>query len=108
MNIQASSAIDCSDGLAKSLYFICEMSNVGIDIEEIDCNDWVSSVAKQNDIKITDLVLYSGEELGIIFTSARNLDATHNLQRIGKIVVGEIVRFQGKKVEQKGWDHFDH
>lgn len=106
LGMQASSAIDCSDGLAKSLYFICEMSKVGINLDELESNEWVKSIAANNEIDILDLILYGGEELGIIFTSSSKIDLGKNLKRIGKIVQGEDVTFQGKNIENRGWDHF--
>lgn len=107
LGIKASSAIDCSDGLAKSLYLICEMSKVGMEIDEIERNDWVNTIAKDNDINTMDLVFHGGEELGIIFTSIVEIEPTKNLRRIGKVVSGNIVKYKGKKVENRGWDHFN-
>lgn len=108
LGTNASSAIDCSDGLAKSLYLICEMSKVGIEIDEIKCNSWVNSIATNNDINTMDLVFHGGEELGIIFTSTDYLDSTKNLQRIGKVVSGDVVKYRGINIENRGWDHFNN
>jgi thiamine monophosphate kinase len=84
------------------------MSKVGIEINEIKCNSWVNSIATNNDINTMDLVFHGGEELGIIFTSTDYLDSTKNLQRIGKVVSGDVVKYRGIKVENRGWDHFNN
>ena len=108
LGTKAASAIDCSDGLAKSLYFICEMSKVGMEIDEIYCDDWINSIAKDNDIDIVELIFHGGEELGILFTYGGNIDPTQNLRRIGKVVPGELVKYKGKQIDNRGWDHFNH
>ncbi len=106
LNYQATSAIDCSDGLASSLYQISIMSNVGFEINKISVNNWVQEIAEVNGINVTDLIFYGGEELGILFTSAHEYEETKDLIRLGKVTDRNEVKYNNQIIENKGWQHF--
>jgi thiamine-monophosphate kinase len=101
------SAIDCSDGLARSLHLLSRKSQVGIELHNLELgSDWARDVSKVNKIKDTDLILYGGEELGIIFT----LPETEK-RPVGAIALGSItekigVHMHSIDIENRGWDHF--
>lgn len=110
LSIQAKSAIDCSDGLAISLYQLIEESSIGIDINFDITNhtcDWVKKIAKLNSKKIDDMVFYGGEELGIIFSTPSIDNLPDNVIVLGKTTSKHNeVYFNNKKLEKKGWEHF--
>ncbi|MCH8907161.1 MAG: thiamine-monophosphate kinase, partial [Candidatus Heimdallarchaeota archaeon] len=68
LEIQATSAIDCSDGLARSLYQLSETGNIGFRLHDFQPNLWVKSKSEANQLISSDVILYGGEELGVIFT----------------------------------------
>ncbi len=105
--LNISSSIDCSDGLASSLYMLASSSNVGMELFELKSNNWVEKIACDNGQQLTDLIFYGGEELGIIFTCA-DQKLPDNVIQIGKVVDGDKIMHQGEIIENKGWEHFVH
>lgn len=107
LDIEANAAVDCSDGLAKSLYLITKPSNVRIDIPKLPTTaKWIIQVAEENNISLQDLYLYGGEELGIVFTCDPDTSVPDNAQLLGEVSHGEGVFIENKLVQNKGWTHF--
>lgn len=106
LNYQATSAIDCSDGLASSLYQLSIMSKVGFAINKIKVDKWVEESANLNETNVIDHVFYGGEELGILFTSPNQYEETNGLILLGDVIDGNEVRFVRLLIENKGWQHF--
>ncbi len=109
--INVNASIDSSDGLAKSIHLISNLSNVRIDIFFSNILDeWALEVSQKNNADIYNLILYSGEELGIIFTSNSLTDNIakkyKNLYLIGKVSEGTGVFFNNHPVKNIGWTHF--
>ncbi|WP_456421310.1 thiamine-phosphate kinase [Thermococcus sp.] len=111
----ASSAIDVSDGLAKELYLLAEMSGVGIEVypEKLPIGEGVEKVAGLLSLDPVELALASGEEFELVFTAnpelLRELDFEFSI--IGKIIEGNGVYLveNGKRrhLPELGWEHFD-
>ena len=78
------SAIDISDSLLSELQLLSKSSKVKIkvDIESLPLNIEVEKTAKLLKIGVEELLLGSGEEFSLLFTSAMNLDWGH---KIGKV-----------------------
>ncbi|MHA2252276.1 MAG: thiamine-phosphate kinase [Candidatus Kariarchaeaceae archaeon] len=105
--IGASAAIDCSDGLALSLYHLHSSSNVGFDLLPIDTtDDWIIETATLNNKNIQDLALYGGEELAVIFTCDPEIILPESVKILGKVTTEKRVMIDGIEVENKGWEHF--
>ncbi|OLS28546.1 MAG: Thiamine-monophosphate kinase [Candidatus Heimdallarchaeota archaeon LC_2] len=107
LQYDASSAIDCSDGVASSLYHLSIMSDVGFEINLINVNKWTEEIADINGIDIMDLIFYGGEELGILFTSHLVYEESKDLILLGKVVERKEVRYLNKIIDNKGWQHFN-
>ena len=89
-------AIDISDGLVIDLHRLCRASWVRADLEQIP-------IAKGATL---DDALYRGEDYELLFTArSGKLDGI----RIGKIMEGKPgeIRYRGKRLPVKGFDHFD-
>ncbi|MDH5402312.1 MAG: thiamine-phosphate kinase [Candidatus Heimdallarchaeota archaeon] len=109
LDISAKSSIDCSDGLAISLSHLMKSSKVGFEIYDFknqNINKWVEQVASDNNIEISDLIFYGGEELGIIFTLDENDPTPLNAIEIGRVIEEKNIMYRGKIIEPKGWQHF--
>ena len=107
LDLYPSSAIDCSDGLARSLHILATESKVGIDlILPNKGTKFVSEVVTNNQEQLVDLMLYGGEELGIVFTSPSINEIPNSCIRIGKITNTNQIIFDGQPVPNRGWDHF--
>lgn len=100
------SAIDNSDGLALSLYYLAESSGVGIVVEELP----VHAVAKEclPRERLVDAVLYaSGEDYNFIFTFPE--EAEEEVRKTGATIIGRVTEGEGvflsdgRRVERKGW-----
>ena len=114
--IQISSSIDVSDGLAKSLYILAERNGVSINIDRIpDPNPFVRDIAPKEGIDIDKCVLYGGEDYEVIFTSPINPETVLEVSSsiglkviyIGRVIEGSgDVFYRGKLIEYGGWDQF--
>jgi thiamine-monophosphate kinase len=114
----ATSAIDSSDGLAISLHWIAQASNIGIVIYNLPTHPELKSSLDSFDT-ILDITLFGGEEYELIFTVPSS-----DLEKVEQIfldnnshflVIGECTKSQGvfvsrngtlTPVEMKGWDSF--
>ncbi len=107
IQIDASSAIDCSDGLAASLYLLADSSQVGFELDKINMFEkWVQEVAETNGKSVIDLALYGGEELGILFTCSTDTILPNNVLVIGKVVKYGNITIHGDEIANIGWEHF--
>jgi thiamine-monophosphate kinase len=89
------SAIDISDGLVIDLHRLCLESSVSADVDHVP-------IARSATL---EKALYGGEDYELLFTARpRKFAAT----RIGTIKSGKPgeVRFEGKRIRVKGFDHF--
>ncbi len=110
----AKAAMDSSDGLAITLWTIAKQSKVKIVIEKLPLTREVIKYALWNNLDPRDLVFYGGEEFEIVFTSSlpeeeiinnfKKLGARIPI-RIGVVEEGSGVFFNGKLLENKGWEH---
>ncbi|ACS32938.1 thiamine-phosphate kinase [Thermococcus gammatolerans] len=109
----ASSAIDISDGLAKELYLLAEMSQVGIEVrpESLPLGKGVEEVAELLGLDPFEIALASGEEFELVFTVAPEFVESLNFDFsvIGRVTRGKgiyLVDDSGKRVMPKlGWEH---
>ena len=114
-----SSAMDSSDGLARSLHTLATESGVGFEVTMLPAAVGVRKFAGTNGLRMEELVLEGGEEYVIVGTipksriaSAR--EAVHRaggaLFEIGKATseAGQVVLTTGKKrrhIRDVGWTH---
>ncbi|EEB74565.1 thiamine-phosphate kinase [Thermococcus sp. AM4] len=109
----ASSAIDVSDGLAKELYLLAEMSGVGVEVrpESIPLGEGVEEVAGLLGLNPVDVALASGEEFELVFTVPPELvdSLDFSFSIIGRVTAGRgvyLVDDSGKRVMPRlGWEH---
>jgi len=114
----ASSSIDSSDGLAKSLYQLAQANNAGIIIENIPISINVRKICDILKLDYVKLCLYEGgEEFEAIFTISPEQEskvieiAKENdipIYRLGKVVAKKGVWIKTKdkllKIQNIGWD----
>jgi thiamine-monophosphate kinase len=83
------SALDSSDGLARSLHILSEASGMGIEVLELPMAEGVAEFARRNGVSARGLVLGGGEEYLIVGTMrpAKVADAARVARRHG----GELV-----------------
>ena len=114
-----SSAMDSSDGLARSLHTLARESGVGFDLTSLPAGEGVNEFAKANGIDAEKLVLEGGEEYVIVGTvkpsrmagakvAARR--AGGRLLEIGRArpAAGRVrlcTRGATKSVRDSGWTH---
>lgn len=116
---QLSSSIDSSDGLSISLHTICEMSGVGIRLNELPYADGLEEFAALNSYSAEELALYGGEEYEIVGTVRKDRirEAKRRARSAGGdlLVIGEtvpsaalrgVVLPDGRKMRRDGWVHF--
>jgi thiamine-monophosphate kinase len=112
------SAMDSSDGLARSLHTLADASGVGFRVERLPEGEGVAKFAKENGLDQEALVLVGGEEYLIVGTlrpetfgraarAARKAGGT--LLRIGKTTesrkVELAVRGETRLIRDEGWTH---
>jgi len=103
------SSMDCSDGLAKTLYSLLNGTNVSIKLlpQILKVEPWIRKVS--NDL-VMDFVLFGGEELSIVFIT-RDIPI-EEMRKIGGIKIGEVkestlkLSLNGINIENRGWQHF--
>jgi len=113
------SAMDSSDGLARSLHTLAAESGVGFEVTEMPTTERVRSFAKENGLSVEELVFQGGEEYAIVGTIPRRKvagarNAVHRaggtLLEIGKATEEprRIVLNTGgtrKPIRDAGWTH---
>ncbi|MFX1507083.1 MAG: thiamine-phosphate kinase [Promethearchaeota archaeon] len=114
----ATSAIDSSDGLATSLHWIAQASNVGIVIYNLPTHPELKSSLDSYDM-ILEITMFGGEEYELIFTvpssDLEKVEQIFSEENCHFLVIGECIDSQGvfvsrnetlTPVEMKGWDTF--
>jgi len=93
------SAMDSSDGLAKSLHTLAKQSGVGIEVNALPVGPGVDKFARMNGLSAEELVLEGGEEYVIVGTvkGSRLLSAVKAVRKAG----GELIEI-GRATPRKG------
>lgn len=94
----ASACMDLSDGLSLDLKRLAMASGVAAEVDRVP-------VARGS---TAERALHGGEDYELLFTVPRGRVAPRGGVRIGRVVEGPagVVRFGGKVLEARGWDHF--
>ncbi len=93
------SAMDSSDGLARSIHTLAEESGVGFELDKMPVGEGVAVFAKDNGLSLQDLVMAGGEEYVIVGTvSPRKLASA---REAAKSAGGQITAI-GKATQEKG------
>jgi len=114
-----SSAMDSSDGLARSLHTLATESNVGFDVTVLPAARGVRTFAEANGLSMQELVLEGGEEYVIVGTVPRSriAGAKAAVRRAGGALLeigratsgaGQVVLTKGKTrrhIRDAGWTH---
>jgi len=108
-------SMDCSDGLAWSLYEIARASWVGIELDNVPISKAALDYALIAGVDPLDLALYGGEEFELVVclkkkSAKRALSAAKSLSVIGRVTrdAGTVTLLRGGKrtpVEPRGWEH---
>ncbi|MFW9853849.1 MAG: thiamine-phosphate kinase [Candidatus Thorarchaeota archaeon] len=114
----ATASIDCSDGLAISLHWLAQASNVGVLLRTLPIYPELEPYLETN-LVAQDITLYGGEEYVLVFTiSPAQLDElkrTFEQNDLKYLVIGECVSNSGVFLEvggtstpvpMRGWDAF--
>ncbi|MGD1054870.1 MAG: thiamine-phosphate kinase [Nitrososphaerales archaeon] len=113
------SAMDSSDGLARSIHTLAEESGVGFELDKMPAGEGVAEFAKDNNLSLQDLVMAGGEEYVIVGTiSPRKLASAKKAARLagGQITtIGKATRERGRvfvragqhrrRIPDEGWTH---
>lgn len=115
------SAIDLTDGLARSLWQLSQMSKVKILIgwDKLPISSRVREFVRRHELDLDDFVLYGGEEFELLFTVEEDKwgrikreiqDEGVRATKIGEVVDGNGVYLErGGKIEEmpdRGYEHF--
>ncbi|MHA2092330.1 MAG: thiamine-phosphate kinase [Candidatus Kariarchaeaceae archaeon] len=109
VDLPATSAIDCSDGLARSLHLLSKASKVGFALDPIQVTEsWITKVAALNHLELYDLIMFGGEELGILFTSNIQENLPKSVIQLGVVTKERNITIDGSEIANKGWEHFSN
>lgn len=107
------SCIDSSDGLALSLYYLAEASDVDIVLNRAPTAPGVKQFALSNNLEPNDLVFFGGEEYELVMTFDPSYEKI--LKRHGIITIGKVIEAKKKRkrsvylgsevIARKGWIH---
>jgi len=113
-----SSAMDSSDGLAKTLNEMARQSGKRFVLTRLPYEKPLEAFAGRSGMRVEDLVLYGGEEYETVFTAQeKNIPRIESIARgsgcriteIGSVEGGRGVRLQAggrdKKIPDRGWNH---
>ena len=114
-----SSAMDSSDGLARSLHTLATESRVGFEITELPAATGVRKFSEANGLNLQELVFEGGEEYVIVGTVPRTkvMGASAAVRRAGGVLLeigrttsesGQVVLAIGKdwrRIRDVGWTH---
>ncbi len=95
----ASACMDLSDGISTDLRHLCEASGVGAELTEVPVADGATLAQ----------ALHGGEDYELLFSAGGKVPRTIagvEVTRIGTVVEGAGVRFQGEELQRAGWEHF--
>jgi thiamine-monophosphate kinase len=94
----ATACIDVSDGLSLDLHRMCVASGVAAEIDRVP-------VMKGSTV---EQALHGGEDYELLFTLPDGKRAPRGVTRVGHVVRGTPgdMRFQGRRLEPLGYDHF--
>lgn len=94
------SAMDSSDGLARSIHTLAEASGVGFELDKMPTGEGVAEFAEDNGLSLQDLVMAGGEEYVIVGTV--NQRKLASAREAAKSVGGEVTaigRATGRRAE---------
>jgi thiamine-monophosphate kinase len=107
----ATSMMDSSDGIVRSLYEISNLSECGFNIksEKIPIDDRILDVLEDVDDAL-GLAMTYGEDFELVFTiPRRNYEEIKKLLEIDVNIIGEVteggIKMDGKVLENKGYTH---
>lgn len=117
LNVQPTSMIDVSDGLASEILHLCKSSKVGCSLfgEKIPIDPTVMTAAEDFNLDPTTCALNGGEDYELLFTIKQEdydkLKGNPNFTFIGHMTEGGaplLVTREGQAVEltAQGWDAF--
>ena len=107
VKLPATSAIDCSDGLARSLHLLSKASKVGFALDPIQVTEpWINEVAALNQLELYDLIMFGGEELGMLFTCNIQEVVPESVIQLGVVTKEKDITIDGVEIPDKGWEHF--
>lgn len=104
----ATSMIDISDGLARSLYQLAERGAIGFSIEEVTLPiiSPLKEILAPADYR--SLVLFGGEDYELLFTipeeSISSLDRQLQISRIGRVSKGGVL-LDNRELPNRGYEH---
>ena len=103
---EVTSAIDSSDGLARSLWQLSEGTNIGIEIENSPAPDIILKLCDKLSIDPNVVVFHSGDEYELVFTIPERMrnQLDSSIIEIGKVIDGRGVQFEGRELPNRGWD----
>jgi thiamine-monophosphate kinase len=114
----ATASIDSSDGLAISLHWLAQASNIGILLHTLPTDPELESYIETNQVA-QDITLFGGEEYNLVFTvSPLQLDELQLIfakNELHYLVIGECISKPGVFLEvdgnptpipMRGWDAF--
>jgi thiamine-monophosphate kinase len=95
---RATACIDVSDGISLDLHRLCLASGVAAEVDRVPVARGATS----------ERALHGGEDYELLFTMPARRAAARGTSKIGKIVEGVPgdVRFQGRPLPPRGYDHF--
>jgi thiamine-monophosphate kinase len=113
------SAMDSSDGLARSIHTLAQESGVGFELDKMPAGEGIAEFAKRNGLSLQNLVMAGGEEYVIVGTvSPRKLALAREAAKsvggqitaIGKTTLekGRVYLQTGqsrKRIRDEGWTH---
>lgn len=115
----ASSSIDSSDGLARSLHELSRLNNVGFVIDAPPISRDAEEYAEKYGLDLFSLVFYGGEEYELVVTiKPALLDAARGavesaggrLMTIGRVLEDDVIRVrwgdEWRILEDRGYQHF--
>lgn len=117
-----SSAMDCSDGLAITLYELARQSKVNFLVDNIPIAQGVKKFAKNNYLDIKELIFHGGEEYEIVGTFPQSrldkIRSIANKSKLKLLIIGRVQKGRGKVfvknemgdnysvLEERGYVHF--
>ncbi len=112
----ATSCIDSSDGLYRSLFELMRASGNGFQIDRLPIDPQIEKFLERRGIDPIEPVFYGGEEFHLIFTVSKESFTTierelgskgYNPIRIGRVISERGIFYRGEEVPPGGWLHFE-